>query len=91
MITNIYLVRQEKRCSFMVHRDFSFIHYDRAFNEKKDAEEFLYLLKQNLISEGYKPYNDLDEALCGDSDVVSYCFRLRNEFVKLTIKQIFLT
>lgn len=91
MLTEIYLVRQEKRCGFLDNFDFSFIHFDRAFNKKKDAELYLYQLKQNLINEGYKPYNDLDEALLGDSRVPTFCFCLRDKYVKLTIKKIFLT
>lgn len=91
MITQIYLVRQEKRCGFLDNSDFSFIHYDRAFNKKKDAELYFYQLKQNLINEGYKPYHDLDQALYQDSNVPSFCFCLRDKFVKITIKKIFLT
>lgn len=90
MITEIYLVRQEKRCGFLDNRDFSFIHFDRAFSKKKDAELYLYQLKQNLINDGYKPYHDLDQALFQDSIVPSFCFQMRDKFVKLTIKQIYL-
>ena len=90
MITEIYLVRQEKRCGFLDNCDFSFIHFDRAFNKKKDAELYLYQLKQDLFKEGYKPYHDLEEVLFQDSKVPSFCFCLRDKYVKLTIKQIFL-
>lgn len=91
MLTEIYLVRQEKRSGFLDNSDFSFIHFDRAFNKKKDAELYLYQLKQNLINEGYKPYHDLDQALFQDSKVPSFCFCLRDKYVKITIKKIFLT
>ena len=90
MITEIYLVKQEKRCGFLDKADYSFINYERAFNKKKDAELYLYQLKQDLFKEGYKPYNDLDEALLSDSSIPTFTFCLRDKLVKLTIKQIFL-
>lgn len=90
MITEIYLVRQEKRCGFLDNSDFSFINFDRAFDKKKDAELYLYQLKQQLFSEGYKPYHDLDEVLYQDSKVPSFCFCLRDKYVKLTLKKIYL-
>ena len=90
MITEIYLVKQEKRCGFFDKSDYSFINYERAFNKKKDAELYLYQLKQDLFNEGYKPYNDLDEAFYGDSRITTATFCKRDKLVKLTIKQIFL-
>lgn len=91
MNTEIYLVRQEKRTGVLVNSDFSFIHFDRAFNKKKDAEIYLYQLKQVLFNQGYQPDNDLDVAFSRVSTVPSFCFRLRDKFVKLTIQQIYLT
>lgn len=91
MITEIYLVSQEKRCGFLDKADYSFINFQRAFNKKKDAELYLYQLKQNLIKEGYKPYNDLDEALFCNASIPTFTFCLRDKLAKLTIKQIYLT
>ena len=90
MITEIYLVMQEKRCGFLDKADYSFINYQRAYNKKKDAELYLYQLKQDLFKEGYKPYNDLYEALFGNSNITTCTFCLRDKLVKLTLKEIYL-
>ena len=91
MITEIYLVCQEKRTGVLVNSDFSFIHFERAFNKKKDAQLYLYQLKHELFKQGYQPDDDLDFAFSRVSTVPSFCFRLRDKLVKLTIKQIYLT
>lgn len=79
MNIEIYLVSQEKRCGLLDNFDFSYIRFVRAFVLKKDAEFYLHQLKQNLINEGYKPYNDSD---------LTWCHLLRENLVKLTIKKI---
>lgn len=91
MYTEIYLVRQEVRCRFLDNTDYSFILFERAFYKKNDAELYLYQLKQDLFNAGCSSYNDLDDALFGDSKSITSFFKLRDRFVKLSIKKIFLT
>lgn len=91
MITQIYLVKQENRCGFLDKADYSFINYERAFNKKKDSDLYLYQLKQNLFKLGYKPYNDLDEALYCNSCISTFTLCKRDKFAKLTVTLIYLT
>lgn len=91
MLTKIYLVSQEKRCDFLDNVDYSFIYFQRAFNNEKDAYLYLSEIERSLLNDGYEPYHDSDESLYGNSEIPTFYFHTCDKFVKLTIKQIFLT